>query len=920
MRKHFLILMLMALLPLAGFAEGFDNASVKFGKFTYGDAAIPAEQVTDEILLTKGTHYTVDDKVYKENTFKTIVTFAEMKAGNSYYVKIFGKAGSVYEGYETYGTIDVKKAPLTLQVNGGSDLTKAYRAADPNAATLAYVATTPGQFKNGDDPAKLGDYVKGTLTYTYEGQPNADVKNDIALTFSGLSADNYEIEYADLNIDITAKSLDDVIVEVEQGDVVYTGKNITPAYTIKDGDYTLQIGAGKDYTVACAEGDVHNVGLYTPTITGANNYTGTITVGLLGISTFNVTKATLSVASKNHEKTYKADDYVIGDLTNDVVFYGLLGDDVAKTSADLDGYVAPTFALQGTKAKNVSNYTITLTGGSSKNYNFLLQNEGALAGKLTITPATITVTADNKNKGIGQALPAFTYTPGATQGTDKIKDVITSDPTMTCEATASSPAGDYPIVISGGTTSANYKFAYVNGNLHVGKVAITLTILPDSKVYGDDDPDYLGAEGTPEKNVNYVVNGLLEGDELTNIHITRDKGENFGKYLMSATYDDVDLTKYTGVSVAPAQFSVTARPLTVTVMPQTLANNAAEGALVVSDETVVVEGLKFEDKVTDVVVLAFNGVGGKVDVDYPAGIQATLKGGVTNYSFAPVTGRLVFGAGSGILALSDADVTNLQTIQLYDKKPVLVTLNLSQRNAQKLPATADANRIWDAKLWNTLVLPFDISVAQLSAAFGYAIVNVVDPTKTTANNVQFKLEMDEIPANTPFTIKTSMKLIDADPLKGITNDGVIDFSGGLLPVQILAPTDAQLAGVDAGMGYKFVPTYEKVTVDKDKSALRFLLGNSNSWAKIGATSEATWDIVPFAAYVDLSASAAPEQVTFTFQELDGSTTTVKAIESGLAKANGYTMDGWYNLNGVKLEGVPTQKGIYINNGKKIVIK
>ena len=31
-------------------------------------------------------------------------------------------------------------------------------------------------------------------------------------------------------------------------------------------------------------------------------------------------------------------------------------------------------------------------------------------------------------------------------------------------------------------------------------------------------------------------------------------------------------------------------------------------------------------------------------------------------------------------------------------------------------------------------------------------------------------------------------------------------------------------------------------------------------------------------------------------------------------------DVWYTINGVKLDGKPTAKGLYIVNGKKIVIK
>jgi len=31
-------------------------------------------------------------------------------------------------------------------------------------------------------------------------------------------------------------------------------------------------------------------------------------------------------------------------------------------------------------------------------------------------------------------------------------------------------------------------------------------------------------------------------------------------------------------------------------------------------------------------------------------------------------------------------------------------------------------------------------------------------------------------------------------------------------------------------------------------------------------------------------------------------------------------DVWYNINGVKLSDKPTQKGVYIKNGKKVVVK
>ena len=33
-----------------------------------------------------------------------------------------------------------------------------------------------------------------------------------------------------------------------------------------------------------------------------------------------------------------------------------------------------------------------------------------------------------------------------------------------------------------------------------------------------------------------------------------------------------------------------------------------------------------------------------------------------------------------------------------------------------------------------------------------------------------------------------------------------------------------------------------------------------------------------------------------------------------------TDDAWYSLDGVRLSGKPTQRGMYINNGNKVVIK
>ena len=51
---------------------------------------------------------------------------------------------------------------------------------------------------------------------------------------------------------------------------------------------------------------------------------------------------------------------------------------------------------------------------------------------------------------------------------------------------------------------------------------------------------------------------------------------------------------------------------------------------------------------------------------------------------------------------------------------------------------------------------------------------------------------------------------------------------------------------------------------------------------------------------------------------DGEETT--GILEVSAKSNEVKDDVWYSLDGVRLNGKPTQRGMYINKGKKILVK
>jgi gliding motility-associated-like protein len=92
---------------------------------------------------------------------------------------------------------------------------------------------------------------------------------------------------------------------------------------------------------------------------------------------------------------------------------------------------------------------------------------------LTVTKASLTFTADNKTRPYNEANPELTYTiTGFKTGEDQ--SVIDVLPTIGTTAELSSPAGEYPITITGGSDN-NYNFIFVNGILSIIKTDQTIT-------------------------------------------------------------------------------------------------------------------------------------------------------------------------------------------------------------------------------------------------------------------------------------------------------------------------------------------------------------------------------------------------------------------------------------------------------------
>ena len=112
-------------------------------------------------------------------------------------------------------------------------------------------------------------------------------------------------------------------------------------------------------------------------------------------------------------------------------------------------------------------------------------------------------------------------------------------------------------------------------------------------------------------------------------------------------------------------------------------------------------------------------------------------------------------------------------------------------------------------------------------------------------------------------------------------------------------------------GYQLCGTLRGMTNADAAAAGAFILQTDGSWGAVKAGNEAVY-IPPFRAYI-VAASAQSARLTSSFGE--GGATGIERIVTT-------DLDGterWYDLNGRRIEK-PTTKGVYIQNGKKTVIK
>src|SRR4029079_1147025 len=234
---------------------------------------------------------------------------------------------------------------------------------------------------------------------------------------------------------------------------------------------------------------------YTGVLHGTDSFTGTLTRDLgEAVGPYAIKQGTLS-AGGNYTLTF-----VGANLTITARPVTVTADAKTKVYGDDDPALTYTGVLHGTDSftgnlervggENVGVYAIsqgTLSAGSNYTLTFVSAN-------LTISKATLTVTADNLSRTYGDPNPSLTASFGGFKFAESLATSgVAGAPALVTTAAASRAIGPYTITAGLGTlTSGNYGFTFVNGTLTVAKASLEIKASDASRPYGVANPAFSG--------------------------------------------------------------------------------------------------------------------------------------------------------------------------------------------------------------------------------------------------------------------------------------------------------------------------------------------------------------------------------------------------------------------------------------------
>lgn len=833
---------------------------------------------------------------------------------NNNEVTITGMEGASFY-YTTNGTVPDPSD------TGGDKPTMVY---DPNSkptvtssTTIQAVATLTGYAKSPTASAKLVLNPTITLassTYTYTGSAIMPAVSSVMDGETPIDASEYTVSY---NNNINAGNSATVnIVDKEGGDYIVYGST---TFTINPANVTLTANSdtkaydgtektingftcsveGLTFAGVTASGSGTNIGEYPVTFTGvtigttkdtSRNYVVNETVN----GTLTITPKPLTITADSETKVYDGTALTKNSYTSE----GLMAGDV------IEGVTITGSQTNAGSSDNVPSAAIVKKGNEvvTDNYNIIYNN-----GTLTITPKTLTVTAEAKSKAYGEADPALTYTSVGLINDDAITGALTRD--------AGENAGVYAILQGTLTAGNNYAITYTGANLTITKAGLTITANNNTITYGEAPAgNGVTYEGLVNNETGSVLSGTLAYDynytqygEVGNTYTITPKGVTSSNYditfadgiltvnpkevgltwskttsfpydgsphapTVSATgmvNDDAITVTVTGAQTNAGEHTATASALTGDkagnyVLPETNTQSFTIGRKSIGNGTTPAEGISFDFGEGNTILLTDDAIGSTLvaSTDYTVGDDTSDS---DKYSQRTVTGA---GNYSG---------------------------SVNVRNA-KVSLTTDASEEgWSATFTAEAADPSDIGHALPEGVMAFIITGI-------RGEWAIPEPLDYIPAGVPVLLVANKKLNGFIPMDAESGE-VTPVTDAQKGNNMLEEVTETTTGYDAGTQSAPFTTKQ----------IYLLYNNEFVFNKAGNLKKGKIYLNP-SHTAPANSNPAPARLRIAWSQATGiqnlQDDRTISIEDGV----------WYTIDGRRLNGKPSAKGLYIVDGKKTVVK
>jgi len=742
----------------------------------------------------------------------------------------------------------------------------------------------------------------GTYTMTVKAKESAD-------NFTGTATAQYSIVAADANL---------FNITLGTSTFTFNGTELKPTVTVKDGSAVLV--EGTDYTLAFTNNV--NVGTATVTATGKGNYSGTKT------ATYTIIKADITPTAPTAQT-----GLVYTTQPQALIAAGQAQGGEMQYS--LDNETWSTNIPTGTEAKE---YTVYYKVVADANHNDVAaQSFKVTIEQATLTAATLTETNFIYNQQEQTALVAI-VSAGAITVPDAGYEIADNKATN---------VGNYTATLTGkgnfkGSVTANWSIVAANANLF----NITL---------GTNEYTYDGTAKTPTVTVKDGEATLVENTDYTLAYTANTnagtatvtvtgKGNYSGTKTATFTIKPATLTSVTlaqtefqyhlfgpvaqtaeiaevkaGNLIVPAeQYEVEGNTqtepgtYTVTVTGKTNFQGSVTADFVIKDQVVDGEGEKTEsgEEVDDIdmTVSVVDRTQQTLSIDNISegtpsdeGITVEIPAQINGWSVVSIAPGAMAGLNNvtdiimpdteAPIAVGEGAFPSLATIHttlaLLDDYALMAALQSNYEGAKVVCTVTPANKYWTLGTGCDVIIPDGIDVYTVQ-------------TKNSAEVATEIVPEDQLKYGNERIIKANNGVL----LLGTAGQSydLVAYSGRIASGMPVATSDNK----DYGQKNCLEPVIEKKHYD---SGHYFVLQNNEFHAILAEGDEVKVPAGKAVLHLGNDQAGANARVL----KIDAEATGIRSIDNGQL-----TIDNYYDLSGRRV-AKPT-KGIYVKNGKKVVVK